>query len=166
MGKYLLNKRMSDDEQFESADTGSLTFPFAAGSIRKGSYMLIKGNPCKVADVSTCKTGKHGHAKCNITGIDIFSAKKYEDSVPSSHNVECPNVTKTEYTVVSIDDGYVTLMNDDGDMREDLKLPELEDLADVKQRLMDGYEKDEEMICVVQAAMGQEMIITARNAKM
>merc|ERR1712183_1220947 len=123
----------------------------------KGSYMLIKGNPCKVAEVSTCKTGKHGHAKCNITGIDIFSNKKYEDSIPSSHNVDCPNVTKTEYTVVSIDDGY---------MREDLKLPELEDLADVKQRLMDGYEKDEEMICVVQAAMGQEMIITARNAKM
>merc|ERR1712183_1039858 len=123
--------RMSDDEQFESADTGSLTFPFAAGSIRKGSYMLIKGNPCKVAEVSTCKTGKHGHAKCNITGIDIFSNKKYEDSIPSSHN-----------------------------------LPELEDLADVKQRLMDGYEKDEEMICVVQAAMGQELIITARNAKM
>merc|ERR1711957_986527 len=112
--------------------------------------------PCKVAEVTTCKTGKHGHAKCSITGIDIFSNKKYEDSIPSSHNVDCPNVTKAEYTVVSIDDGYVTLMDDKGEMREDLKLPKLED----------GYEKDEEMICVVQAAMGQEMIITARNAKM
>merc|ERR1712151_1038513 len=156
MGIFLLLKlKMSDDEQFDQADTGAMTFPFSAGSIRKGSHMLIKGFPCKVAEVTTSKTGKHGHAKASITGIDIFTGKKYEDSVPTSHNVDCPNVTKTEYTVISVDDDYVTLMDDAGEMREDLKLPELED----------GLAKDVEMLCVVQAAMGQEMIISCRNAK-
>merc|ERR1712146_567874 len=87
------------DEQFEQADSGAMTFPTSAGSIRKGSHMLIKGFPCKVAEVTTSKTGKHGHAKASITGIDIFTGKKYEDSVPTSHNVDCPNVTKTEYTL-------------------------------------------------------------------
>merc|ERR1711912_172110 len=126
---------MSDDEQFDQADTGAQTFPFSAGSIRKGSHMLIKGFPCKVAEVTTSKTGKHGHAKASITGIDIFTGKKYEDSVPTSHNIDCPNVTKTEYTLVSIDDdGYVTLMDAEGEMREDLKTPELEDLAEVVQK--------------------------------
>merc|ERR1719359_2249476 len=131
-----------------------MTFPFSAGSIRKGSHMLIKGFPCKVAEVTTSKTG-----------IDIFTGKKYEDSVPTSHNVDCPNVTKTEYTVISVDDGYVTLMDKDGEMREDLKLPELDDLQDVVDKINDGLAKDIEMVCVVQAAMGQEMIITARNEK-
>ena len=42
----------------------------------------------QVVDVSTSKTGKHGHAKCNFTAIDIFNGKKYEDMMPSSHNME------------------------------------------------------------------------------
>lgn len=39
------------------------------------SHICIKGHPCKVTDVSTSKTGKHGHAKCNFTAIDIFTGK-------------------------------------------------------------------------------------------
>lgn len=29
----------------------------------QGHFVMLKGRPCKVADVSTSKTGKHGHAK-------------------------------------------------------------------------------------------------------
>lgn len=41
-----------------------------------------------MVDVSTSKTGKHGHAKCNFTAIDIFNGKKLEDMCPSTHNVD------------------------------------------------------------------------------
>merc|ERR1712146_692016 len=138
------------DEQFEQADSGAMTFPTSAGSIRKGSHMLIKGFPCKVAEVTTSKTGKHGHAKAAITGVDIFTGKKHEDSVPTSHNVDCPNVTKTEFTLISCDDdGYVTIMDDDGEMREDLKLPELEDLQDVANKIRQMLKDDEEALITV-----------------
>ena len=72
---------MGDDdaETFESADAGSShTYPMEGGQIRKGGYIMIKGNPCKVSDVSTSKTGKHGHAKCHFVAIDIFTGKKME----------------------------------------------------------------------------------------
>ena len=67
---------MADEEEaeetFESTDAGSShTYPMEGGQIRKGGYIMIKGNPCKVSDVSTSKTGKHGHAKvsCSVRGL-------------------------------------------------------------------------------------------------
>lgn len=89
-----------DTEQFEATDSGaSGTFPMQAGLVRKGGHMVIKNRPCKVLDVSTSKTGKHGHAKCHFVAQDIFTGKKMEDLVPSSHNLAVPNVTRMEYQV-------------------------------------------------------------------
>merc|ERR1712085_190869 len=96
---------MSDDEPtFDSADSGaSATYPQQAGEIRKGSYLMIKGHPCKCAEVSTSKTGKHGHAKAHIVAIDIFTGKKYEDLCPSSHNLSVPFVKNIEYQLLNAD---------------------------------------------------------------
>ena len=83
---------MSDEgETFETGDAGSaLVYPMQAGELRKGSHMMIKGHPCKCIEISTSKTGKHGHAKAHIVALDIFTSKKYEDLCPASHNVEVP----------------------------------------------------------------------------
>lgn len=76
-------------------------------------------------EITTSKAGKHGHAKANIVAVDIFTDKKYEDSAPTSHNVEVPNVTRKEFSLMDIaQDGFVTLLNDDGSTKEDLKMPE------------------------------------------
>lgn len=43
--------------------------------------MIVLGEkrPCKIVEYSISKTGKHGHAKASIVGIDIFDGRKYED---------------------------------------------------------------------------------------
>ncbi|KAH1080182.1 hypothetical protein J1N35_019943 [Gossypium stocksii] len=123
---------MSDEEHhFESkADAGaSKTYPQQAGTIRKNGYIVIKNRPCKVVEVSTSKTGKHGHAKCHFVGIDIFTAKKLEDIVPSSHNCDVPHVNRTDYQLIDIsEDGFVSLLTDSGDTKDDLRLPTDENL--------------------------------------
>lgn len=68
--------------------------------------------------------GKHGHAKVHMVGIDIFSGKKYEDICPSTHNMDVPHVKREDYQLTDIDDGFLVLMSDGGDLREDLKIPE------------------------------------------
>ncbi|PPS09895.1 hypothetical protein GOBAR_AA10755 [Gossypium barbadense] len=123
---------MSDEEHhFESkADAGaSKTYPQQAGTIRKNGYIVIKNRPCKVVEVSTSKTGKHGHAKCHFVGIDIFTAKKLEDIVPSSHNCDVPHVNRTDYQLIDIsEDGFVSLLTESGDTKDDLRLPTDENL--------------------------------------
>merc|ERR1719258_772842 len=110
----------------EATDAGASTvYPQQAGEIRKGSHLMIKGKPCKCIEVSTSKTGKHGHAKAHIVALDIFTGKKLEDLCPTSHNMEIPFVKHTEYQLLSADEdtGEVSLLTDTGDTKDDLNLP-------------------------------------------
>merc|ERR1712083_931612 len=104
------------------------------GNLKKGSFMIIKGFPCKIVEITTSKTGRHGHAKASITGTDIFTGKKYEDSVPTSHNVDCPQVAKNEYVLVSIENGVFTYIDSNGEFNEELSLPAGEDDAEWVQK--------------------------------
>lgn len=78
----------------------SLTHKMVCSSLRKNGYMVMKNRPCKIVDMSTSNTGKHGHAKVHLVGIDIFTGKKYEEIVPSTHEVDVPNVSRNEYKLV------------------------------------------------------------------
>merc|ERR1719240_2281733 len=86
---------------------------------------MIKENACVCKELSSSKTGKHGHAKIHIVAKCIFTDKKMEDLCPASHNVSVPFVTKTEYQVLTADpdSGEVSLLKDDGTTKDDLNLP-------------------------------------------
>ncbi len=71
----------------------------------------------------------------------------------------CPDVVRTEYTLVDInDEGYMSLMDESGEMREDLKQPEE---GDEYRTLIDKYRnegKDTVMVTIV-AALGIEGLL-------
>jgi translation initiation factor 5A len=62
--------------------------------------VVIKGQPCKQVDLSTSQTGKHGHSKIHLIGIDIFTGKKFESVVVSTGKSDAPVVTRDEYQLV------------------------------------------------------------------
>ena len=85
--------------------TVPVIFPVEAHHIKKGAYIMLKGSkPCKIVDVKTSKTGKHGHAKCNITGIDVLDGRKYNEVHPGHIVLAGFEVLKVEYEVTGIDD--------------------------------------------------------------
>merc|ERR1712139_139047 len=119
---------MSDNEfNVETTDSGaSAVVSVEAGSIRKGGHIMIKGKACKVRDVSVSKTGKHGHAKCKFSATDIFTGATCEELCPSSHQIDAPVVNKKDWQIQGLqDETYVLLMDDAGEMREDLQLPDV-----------------------------------------
>ena len=151
-----------EDYTFETGEAGaSETIPMEAGQIRKGGLIMIKGQPCKVADVSTSKTGKHGHAKCNFIAYNIFNNKKLEDMIPSTHGTTVPVVSRTEYTLIDIsDDDFMTLMDTNGETREDLMLPDYPD--NYASELREDFEK-KQLIVTVLKACGKEQVMSHKE---
>ncbi|TIA93588.1 hypothetical protein E3P99_00060 [Wallemia hederae] len=155
---------MSDHEDqptFENADAGAaLTYPAQCSALRKNGHVVIKGFPCKIVDMSTSKTGKHGHAKVNLVATDIFTGKKYEDVSPSTHNMDVPNVKRTEYQLVNIDDGYLNLLLPSGDSKDDVKVPE----GEMGEKLEADFNEGKDLMVSILSAMGQEACVSYKEA--
>eukprot|EP00745_Piridium_sociabile_P040897 TRINITY_DN79647_c0_g1_i2.p1 TRINITY_DN79647_c0_g1~~TRINITY_DN79647_c0_g1_i2.p1 ORF type:complete len:140 (+),score=27.60 TRINITY_DN79647_c0_g1_i2:352-771(+) len=136
-----------------------------AGNLKKNGYAMLKEKPCKIVEITTSKTGKHGHAKAHIVGLDIFTGKKYEDLCPTSHNMSVPVVSRVEYSCISVDDeGYCSILLENGDMKEDLRIPSGSDEDDkTAQGLMKITNDGKVALVTVISAVGQEKIIAFKE---
>ncbi len=137
------------------------TKPCKAGQLKKGDYVCIKGKPCKIVEVTTSKTGKHGHAKAHITALDIFTNKKYEKHEPSSHNLEVPIVFKNEFDLIDMThEGGVTYLEENGEYNESLKIDQDSELyANIKKCL----ESNSNIVLTVTRAMGKAHVTSFRK---
>ena len=58
----------------------------------------------------------------------------------------------------NIDDGFLDLMDDSGETRQDLKLPE----GDLGREILGKFEKDENFLVTVLKAMDEEAVIATK----
>ncbi|AET39044.1 translation elongation factor eIF-5A Ecym_3574 [Eremothecium cymbalariae DBVPG len=153
---------MAEEEHtFETAGAGaSLTYPMQCSALRKNGFVVIKGRPCKIVDMSTSKTGKHGHAKVHLVAIDIFTGKKLEDLSPSTHNMEVPVVKRTEYQLLDIDDGFLSLMTMDGETKDDVRAPE----GELGETMQSAFDEGKDLMVTVITSMGEEAAISFKEA--
>ena len=155
-----------EDTEIATTESGAAaTEPIRAGEVKKGMTVMLKGMPCKVIEITTSKTGKHGHAKANMTGLDIFTGKKYMDISPTSHNMVKPVVSTKSYTYLDVDDdGFASLMDDGGNMKEDVLLPNVNSPnPKLGEDIATAHANDEEVTVVVTSAMGKEAITNMKS---
>ena len=156
---------MSDDEQFEVTDAGSsMCEKTDTNRLKNGSLVMIKGNPCKVTEVSTAKPGKHGSAKVILKGKDILTSKVYECTFHAGDMVDAPIVKRNEYTLLNIEDTTLQLLDANGEMKEDVNLPEEEHLKEVAGNIKEWFDEGKnEVLVTVLATLGKELVVEARK---
>jgi translation initiation factor 5A len=154
-----------NDEQhnhtFEEASAGaSTTFPMQCSALRKNGHVVIKNRPCKIVEMSTSKTGKHGHAKVHLVAIDIFTGKKLEELCPSTHNMNVPNVSRTEFQFSHIEDDFLHLIRTDGSEKSDVKVPE----GEVGDKIREYEDAGTDILVTIISAMNEEAAISVKEA--
>jgi len=157
-------KSAGDYDMAVGVSGAAMTVPIRAGEVKKGTHVMLKGNPCKAIEISVSKTGKHGHAKANITGIDVFTGRKYVEICPTSHNMSSPALHRSEWMLTDTDGNNMTLMGQNGNMREDLDLPRdtTGNLTDLSQDLIKRFKScpdGKAVFCVILKAMKTEQVV-------
>lgn len=151
----------TQENTFEKTDSGaSKTYPIEAGNLKKGGYVCIKNNPCKITDILISGTGKHGGTRVRLIAKDIFTDKKYEHLCPGDHQLQVPYVNREEYSLVHInDDGFLELLKSDNSLKSDLKLPE----GELGERIVSKFNEGKSLIIGVLSAMNEERIVSVKE---
>jgi translation initiation factor 5A len=94
------------------------------GEIKKGSFIMIDGHPCKCINVDSSAPGKHGHRKFRIDARSLFDGSKHTLLTPSHTKIEIPIVDKRQAQVLSIGDDKIQVMDLENYETFDLDVPE------------------------------------------
>ncbi|MBR9677700.1 MAG: translation initiation factor IF-5A [Nanoarchaeota archaeon] len=101
--------------------------------LKKGSYIMIEGQPCQITEINRSAPGKHGHAKFRITGVGIISKNKRIIVIAGGKRVESPIIEKKNGQVLSITENNAQIMNS-----ESFEVFEIEIPDEFKTRVSEG----------------------------
>lgn len=73
-----------------------------AKDLKEGRYLIIEDIPCRITNIDTSKSGKHGGAKMRITGVGIFDGQKKTLLTPGDSDVEVPMVERKNVQIISV----------------------------------------------------------------
>lgn len=149
-------------QEGENFFEGLLTFPIKVEDIKVGTLLVSEEDrPYEVNFISWCKcSGLRGcHRKASIKGIDLFDGRNVSDVLPLSHYLKSPIITRTKWTLVWVDsDDYVSMMDDRGNLKQNIKLPTKLENEYVITKIRNGLDESKTIILTVFSAMGLEKI--------
>jgi len=138
------------------SNSTKFTYLVMLKDLKVGNHIMLKKCPCKITNIHVLKTSKYGYTVACVFGIDIFTDLKHDELLPYNGEVQVPYVTENKYILIDImENGYIALMDDKNNIREDMKL--IDDNLSIE--IKNLYEKDKEMNLIVLNAMEIDKVI-------
>ncbi|KNG87074.1 hypothetical protein ANOM_005705 [Aspergillus nomiae NRRL 13137] len=137
---------MSDNEQHSHQSEAS--------KLRERGHMVIDGRPCAILKKSTLDYQLYFVAR------DLFTGKELEATLDQDASVEVPQVTRMEFPLSYIDNGFLHLIEPGGTEKDNVRLPDNE----IGRQITEFNEAGTDVTVTVIAAMGEEAAISVKEA--
>ncbi len=111
--------------------------PADVGALRVGGYVIVDNEPCRVANLTKSKPGKHGAAKARIVAVGVFDGGKRTFVKPVDAQIEVPLIEKKNGQVLALLPSAVQIMDLENYEVFEAAFPDDEDL---KNKLNSGVE--------------------------
>lgn len=130
-----------------------------ASECQTGSFVLLDGRVCKCVRVAFSIGAVHIRAK------DIFTGALHEKEYAKHDYVEVPDVTRKEYSCMSVDEdsGKAKLRDRSGESRSSLVIPA--ESWHGKLKFLDRLRASIPISVVVMSACGSEKVVSAHQRK-
>jgi len=99
------------------------------GELKKGSYIVIDGEPCRIVEITRAKTGKHGSAKAHVVAISVFTGQKKTLVAPVDTRVQVPIIEKRLGQIIADMGDMIQVMDMETFDTFEVEKPEEENLA-------------------------------------
>lgn len=91
--------------------------------MKRGGFIVLEGEPCRVVEVARSAPGKHGGAKVRIVAIGLLDSKKRSVVYPVDTKVDVPIIAKGKATVTYMDTGRGIVQLMDLETYETFEMP-------------------------------------------
>ena len=136
-----------------------------AGKLTKGSLVMMGDKPCKVTNTTKAKPGKHGSAKAIVTAVGILDDKKVEKSFGTADLLDAPIVKRTEYPLLGVEDDYLQLQSETGDLKENVTFSSQASMKEVNELIKKFIADDVPCLVTVLKCCGEEIPCSVREDK-
>jgi translation elongation factor P/translation initiation factor 5A len=82
-----------------------------ANNVKLGSYVMIKGQPCKLMEKTHVKPGKHGSAKCCLIGKSLLTGNNVEETKGSAQFFYTFKPARQTYELSFLDGQYLDCLD-------------------------------------------------------
>ena len=136
-------------------------------ALKKPGFAMIQGNCCRISEINhKPKATANGNKRLHLVGTHIFTGKKYEDTLNLTagfHGIDVPVTTKASYALCDVDTstGFLSLLTDSGDTKEDVSLSRGEDgvaFDALGAEVVARFEAGDALKVTVLSIMGKELV--------
>ena len=133
-------------------------------------YIMLKDQPVKIQDVRMKKKSTNkGNDRIEIKGTHVRTGKLYQDTIVGTVLVPVLKVKFSQYTLLDVDssDGSVSVMDDEGNVKEDVVLIASPDTTDpfdtVGMDTIRRNENGESLVVIVFSVLGRDVVVEVKK---
>ena len=82
-----------------------------AGKLKEGNYIMMDGEPCRIAILTTSRPDKAGKFNASIKAIGLFDSQTHSCVSPSNTKIEVPTIERGSAEVLAIVANTAQLMD-------------------------------------------------------